>query len=330
MSAREGGGPERGPVKPRPLRRGAKVALVAPASPVFEPASLDRAVRRIESLGFVPVLGRAARSLHGYLAGTDAERAEDLLRAFADDDLEAIWCLRGGYGCARLLPLLDFELIARHPKPLIGFSDVTALHAALWTRCRHVGFHAPMASNEWAPYEVEAFERVVMTPRPAGRLGAPPAPPPGPGRLGSGPYPRTLVGGRAEGPLIGGNLSVFARLLGTPWMPEPDGAILVLEDVSEPTYRLDGMLMQLRGAGWLQRLAGVALGDFGDREGGQRHQLPFGVVLEELLGDLGIPVAEGFAVGHIPVQTTLPLGTRVRLDADAATLDALEAAVRPA
>ena len=314
------------PIRPTRLVRGARIALVAPAGPLLELDDLTRAAALCRALDYEPVLGPAAGLRYGYLAGTDEERLADLNAAFRDSTIDAVWCIRGGYGSTRILDRVDFDALARRPRPLIGFSDVTALLLGALAHAGMVTFHGPVARAGMPSFSRRHFERVLTRAEPAGRLE----------RLAQPPdvlIPRQdrivgLTGGSAEGPLIGGNLTLLQCLVGTRFFPDLDGAILFVEDVGEDLYRVDRMLAHLRTAGALDRLAGVAVGRFTDLK---RHMndgaLGFDEVLATYFGPLGVPVAYGFPVGHIDDQWTLPLGVRARLDADAGELELLEPAV---
>jgi muramoyltetrapeptide carboxypeptidase len=302
------------------------VALVAPAGPLLERDDLTRADALCRALDYEPVLAPHAGRRHGYLAGTDDERVQDLNNALTDPSIDAIWFIRGGYGTTRILDRVDFEALARRPRPLIGFSDMTTLLNAAVTRAGVVAFHGPVARAPLPAFSRWHFERVLACAEPAGRLGRLPVPPdvllPREDRIVK------LTGGVAEGPLIGGNLTLLQCLIGTAYFPSLDGAILFLEDVGEDLYRVDRMLAHLRLVGALDRLAGVVIGRFTELK---RHMndgaLGFDEVLETYLGPLGIPVGYGFPIGHIDDQWTLPLGVRGRFDADAGELELLEPAV---
>jgi muramoyltetrapeptide carboxypeptidase len=301
-------------IRPPALRPGSRVALVAGAGPV-PPGGVERAIARVESLGWAAAPGDYCRGRHGYLSGTDAERAADLNRALRDPSIGAIWFLRGGYGTMRILPELDWEALARHPKALIGFSDNTAVHLAA-QRAGVVGFHGPHPHTPAFPdFARDELLRVLTVAEPAGVLPLPPD-----GRA------ETLAGGVAEGPLLGGNLSLLSATLGTPYAIRPEGAILFFEEVGEHPYRLDRLLSHLRLAGVLDAVAGIAVG--GITETPEAEGAPGGMeVIRDRLGGLGIPIAAGFPFGHIDDNWTLPLGVRARLDADAGTLALLEPAV---
>ena len=313
-------------VRPRRLAHGARIALVAPAGPLLERDDLTRAAALCRALDYEPSVGPSADRRYGYLAGTDDERLADLNGALRDPSVDAIWCIRGGFGSTRILDRVDFEALAQRPRPLIGFSDITALLLGAVATAGVVAFHGPVARASMPLFSRLHFERVLTHPEPAGRLGRLPEPP---GVL----LPRndrivTLRGGVAEGSLIGGNLTLVQCLVGTRFLPDLDGAILFLEDVDEDLYRVDRVLAQLRMIGVLDQLAGVAVGRFTELKRQMSDgALGFDEVLETYLGPLGIPVAYGFPIGHIDDQWTLPLGVRARLDADAGELDLLEPAV---
>ncbi len=329
-------------IYPPVLRPGDTVALVAPAGPVDE-TMIRRAEARCRELGLEPELGAAVRARRDYLAGTDAERADDLARAISGD-AAAIWAIRGGYGTVRTLERLDLSPLRDLPKPFIGFSDNTTLHLALF-REGIVSYHGPHAGYEYFPPTTESvFRAVVMNAEPAGVLPAPES-----ARPGSPGAPRALAPGAAEGPLVGGNLSLLAAACGTRYQPDTRGAILFIEDVAEPLYRIDRMLNQLRLAGLFDDIAGVALGQFShvagldrdgvldpaadpdaadrpDRDPGAEEASSLQRLFTELLGPLGVPVAFGLPFGHGRENWTLPMGVPARLDADAGTLALLDGA----
>lgn len=299
---------------------------MAPAGPLLERDDLARAEALCRALGYEPVLGRNTAQHQGYFAGTDEQRLADLNAALGDPEVAAVWCIRGGYGTTRILDRLDFDALARRPKPVMGYSDITAVLNAVTRRTGLVTFHAPMARVSMPPFSRWHFERVLGSAEPAGRLGRLPDPPdvllPRDNRIA------TLHGGVAEGPLAGGNLTLLQCLIGTPHFPDLDGAILFLEDVGEDLYRVDRMLAHLRMAGALERLAGIAVGRFTELKRAMNDgALGFDEVLANYFLPLGIPVAYGFPIGHIDDQWTLPLGVRARLDAGTGELELLEAAV---
>ncbi|HEU5170293.1 MAG TPA: LD-carboxypeptidase [Gemmatimonadales bacterium] len=319
-------GGQNGATRPPKLLAGARVALVAPSGPLLERDDIARAAELCCALGHEPVVGAHAARRDGYLAGTDRERLADLNAALAEDRIDAVWCLRGGYGVTRLLPGVDFAAFARRPKPVIGFSDITALLNALTRATGVVTFHGPTARQPMSAFTRRHFERVLGAPAPVGRLERLR----GPADVLLPRMPRiaTIVGGRAEGPLIGGNLTLLQCLVGTPWQPAFDRALLFLEDVGEDLYRVDRVLSHLRLAGLLERLAGVVVGQFTDmKRATSDGGLGFDEVLASYFEPLGIPVAMGFPIGHVDDQWTMPIGVRARLDARAGEVELLEAAV---
>lgn len=313
-------------IRPPALKAGSRIGLVAPAGPILERDDIRRAVERCQALGYQAVVGENAHAKYGYLAGTDPQRLADLNSALTDPSLDAIWCLRGGYGTPRLLPRVAYSAVADHPKIVIGFSDITALLHALAHQAGIITFHGPVAREPLSAFSRDAMMRVVASTDAVGVL--PPAPASDGALVSTDGRIVTLRGGRAEGPLFGGNLSMMCQLVGTPYLPTLDGALLFLEEVSEDLYAVDRCLVHLRNAGILERLAGIIIGRFTDlTRATPSGALGFEEVLETHLGSLGIPVAFGFPIGHIADQWTLPLGVVARLDADAGTLDLLEPAV---
>jgi muramoyltetrapeptide carboxypeptidase len=313
-------------VRPPKLRRGNRVALVAPAGPLLERDDLTRAEALCRALDYEPVLGTNAYRRHGYLAGTDQERLADLNFALNDASIDAIWCIRGGYGSIRLLAEVDYAAIAKQPKALIGFSDITALLNAITRLTGVVTFHGPVARSSMSSFNRSHFERVLSSDSAPGLLDRVPAPAdllvPQENRI------VTLRGGVAEGPIVGGNLTLLQCLIGTPYLPDLAGAILFLEDVGEDLYRVDRMLAHLRLTGGLRRLAGIAVGHFTDlKRSAPDGALGYDEVLATYFEPLGIPVAYGFPIGHVDQQWTIPIGTRGRLNADRGELELLEPAV---
>lgn len=314
-------------VLPPKLVRGSRVALVAPSSPLLDRDDLTRAEELCRALGYEPVLARNAYRRHGYLAGTDDERLDDLNRAIQDDGIDALWCVRGGFGMTRILDRVDYAAIARRPKAVLGYSDISALLNAITRETGVVTFHAPTARAPMPAFSRRHFERVLACATAAGQLDRLPLPVdvlvPKENRI------VTLRGGSAEGALAGGNLTLLQCLIGTRYFPDLDGALLFLEDVGEDLYGVDRMLAHLRLAGALDRLAGVLVGRFTDlKRSTSDGGLGFDEVLSTYFLPLNIPIAHGFPIGHIDDQWTLPLGIRARLDASRGQVDILEAAVR--
>ena len=299
---------------PSPLRPGDRVALVAASSTIPE-ERLSPAVEAVRALGLEPVVFPSClpESRHGYLAASDVQRARDIQDAFADPSIAGVLCARGGYGAHRLLPLLDFDAIARTPKYFSGYSDVTALHTALNQCCGFATYHTIMPTTEYYQpvdcYSMDYLRRALF-----GCLTGPLCNPPD-------QPPVTLAGGRVTAPLCGGNLSLLAASLGTPWEIDTRGKVLFLEDIGEKTYRVDAMLTQLRNAGKFDQCAGVILGAWTDcvpEYPEKTLELP--EIFAQLIAPAGKPTLMGFACGHALPTLALPLGRMCTLDASAGAL----------
>jgi muramoyltetrapeptide carboxypeptidase len=303
--------------------------MVAPSAAPNEPERIRFAIDTLESLGFKVKPGAHLFERDGYLAGSDAARAADLNAMFADDGVDAIWCVRGGYGASRILPLLDYALMQRKPKALIGYSDITALHMAIHRHAGLVTFHGPVAFRALTPYSLGELKRVLWAAETPVRLGGPPPFERAEGRVDWENRVARLVAGTARGRLLGGNLCLMSHLCGTPYLPDLRGAILFLEDVEEAYYRIDRMLTQLWLSGALAGVAGVAFGKFTncDPSAFFVQNRPLEDILAERCRALGVPAVAGMMVGHVEDQTTLPVGCLAELDADAGTLTLLEPGV---
>lgn len=315
-------------VRPRRLQPGDTVGLVNPAGALWEPVNADIAAESLAVLGFKTKRGANLLVRRGYFAGTDEQRAADLNAMFADPEVRAIHCVRGGWGCARVLPLLDWPMIAKNPKILLGYSDITALLLSLHARTGLVTFHGPVAASQWNPFNVGYMKRVLQEGEAVtfenlkeideddltvveNRV-------------------QTLHPGTARGRLLGGNLTVLTSLLGSGYLPDWDGCILFLEDVEEAPYRIDRMLTQLRLAGILQKARAVIWGHCTDCSPGEGYgSLTVSEVLRDHIGPLKVPSWQGAMIGHIDRQLTLPVGAEVEVDATAGTLRMLEPAVLP-
>ncbi|MGH7397828.1 MAG: S66 peptidase family protein [Candidatus Rokuibacteriota bacterium] len=316
-------------LRPRRLAPGQTIGMVAPSAAPNEPERVRFAIDTIESLGFKVRPGAHLYDRDGYLAGSDAVRAADLNAMFADDDVDAIWCLRGGYGASRILPALDYALMQRKPKALIGYSDITALHMAIHRHAGLVTFHGPVAFRAFTPYTLGELRRALWTAEVPARLGGPPPFEGAEGRVDWENRVATLVPGKARGRLLGGNLCLMSHLCGTPYFPDLRGAILFLEDIEEAYYRIDRMLTQLWLSGALAGVSGVAFGKFTSCDPSPYflQNRPLEDILAERCRALGVPAVSGLMVGHVPDQTTLPIGCLAELDADTGTLTLLEPGV---
>lgn len=299
-------------IVPKPLFPGARVALVAPASAVPE-EKLQPALDYVRDLGLEPVVYPSCyfKNRDGYMAASDAQRAEDINRAFADDSINGIWCIRGGYGAHRLQPLLDAQTIRKKPKWFGGYSDITALHIFLSQCCDMETYHCTMPSTEPNPddYTLGWLKKALF----GGLTGVLAAP--------DGKPASTLVSGAASGELCGGNLSLVAASLGTPWEIDTKDKILFLEDIGEKTYRVDSMLTQLRNAGKFEDCAGIILGAWTDcpPEIPERTlQLP--EIFNQLIVPSGKPAIMDVTCGHCLPTLSLPIGRICSLDADSCTI----------
>lgn len=295
--------------RPGPLlRRGDTIGVVAPGF-APSPAALRSGIRALERAGYIVRVGRHVHGLHGYFPAADRQRAEDFNDMVRDRSIHAIWFARGGYGSARILPLVDWAALRRCGKTFIGYSDVTALALAALRKPGTVWLYGPVVTEMGLDrsFQKAGFRRLL-----AGKDD----------RLAFR-KDQVLVPGKGKGRLLGGNLTVLTHLLGTRWMPSLDGAILALEDVGEETYRLDRLLTHLRLTGSLDRVAGICLGRF-DPPPARRRFPPdrsLEMVLRDLLGDCKVPVVHSLPFGHIPGKRVLPLGCRATLDTVTRRLD---------
>lgn len=330
---------------PRPLQPGDTVALTAPSSPV--PAvNLKTAIKSVKLLGLNPVVMPSCREHHGYMAGTDAQRASDLNEAFSRKDIAGIFCLRGGFGAMRLLPLLDFDMIRQNPKPLIGYSDITALHTSINKLCGFITFHGPMPNTDYTRldgFTLDSLRSQLFRPQEICELQNPPGQElqalypagsgtnlsdtsnasraPGISGVPHTPKDNPIVTGR----LTGGNLSLVAGTLGSPWEIDTKNAILFLEDVGERPYRLDRNLTALALAGKFRDCAGIILGTFTDCEEPPHddpsdsgviadNTLTLQQIIEEVILPYKKPTLLNYRAGHMYPQSTLPMGAEISID----------------
>ncbi len=311
--------------KPPRLAEGHTVGLVNPAGATYVRADLDLVVETLAALGLKARLGGHVADRYGYLAGSDRDRAADVNAMFADPTVNAILTVRGGWGCNRILPLLEYDLISAHPKILMGYSDITSLLIAAYARTGLVTFHGPVGISTWNRFSTDYVRRVLMD-----------------GEVVTFQNPKTqdntliqtrdrietITPGRARGILIGGNLSVLAAMVGSPYLPAWDSAILFLEDDGEHIYRVDRMLTQLGLAGILSSLKGLIFGKCTNCSPADGYG---SLTLEEVFADhvapLGIPAYAGAMIGHIENKFTLPLGVEVEMDASTGEIRMLESAV---
>ena len=308
------------------LRPGDTIALINPSGAIYERAPYQFAAEALQALGFKVREAPNLRARYGHFAGTDAQRAADVNAMFADPAVHGLLAMTGGSGGNRMLPLVDYAAIRRTPKFLGGFSDLTALINAVQVQTGLVTFHCPMAASEWNEFSVQWLRSAVMDAQavtlanPTDRED---------NLVTRSGRTTALRGGKARGPLVGGNLAVLSAMAGSAYWPRFDGAILFLEDVNEYIYRVDRMLSTLKLSGALDRVAGVVLGGFtncgpGD---GNYGTLTLDEVFDDYFKPLNVPVYSGALFGHIKRKFTLPVGLQVEMDADAGTLRYLQPAV---
>lgn len=304
-------------IKPKRLGIGDRIGIIAPASPGNIELTMA-GIHWLEEQGFQVELGKTVQQTLGYLAGTDADRADDINKMFASPDIDAIFCLRGGYGTMRLLELLDYDCIRTHPKVFLGYSDITALHISIGQRTGLVTFHGPMVASDMgkglSDYTGDSFYRALTTATPLGVLTNPPNIEP----------PVFIVPGNAQGYLTGGNLSLLVSTLGTPYEIDTRGKILCLEEVGEAPYRMDRMLTQLLLAGKLQAAAGIVVAMCSDCDEDDPPSFTVEEVLLDRLGGVNIPVLYQLYFGHTAEKATLPLGAMAKLGTDVGGLAVIE------
>jgi muramoyltetrapeptide carboxypeptidase len=313
-----------GRIRPRPLPPGGTIAVVSPASPVLDPEPLLGAREWLEGLGYGVRFTTHFNRRWGYAAGSPEERACDLESAFADPAVDAVLCVGGGHAAGQLLGQLDYDVIAEHPKPFVGFSDITVLHSALGRESGLVTFWGPMFAQlaTAAAFTRDGMLRALTTMAPLGVVDP------------LGPPARTLVGGVAQGELVGGTISLLSSLLGTPWEVETAGKILLLEDVDQEPCRIDRFLTHLLNAGKLEACAGICFAESTScvpravDSAWAGPSLTIEEVFAHVIEPLGVPAMYGLPLGHGARLATVPLGARARLDADAGRLEILDGALR--
>ncbi|MBC7684659.1 MAG: LD-carboxypeptidase [Bdellovibrionales bacterium] len=313
-------------IKPPRLSFGDTVGLIAPGGRTNNEA-IEKAAARIEALGFRVRLGANLRAVHGKYGGSVQQRVDDLHAMFADKEVKAIWAIRGGSGCISLLSSLDYTLVRANPKVLLGYSDITALHLAIYRHAGLVTFHGPVAMSSQSDYSTEHMLTVLMEPR---REYTIPMALENARRALEQPHYaiRTVTHGVASGLLIGGNLSLVSALAGTPYAADFRKAILFLEEVNEEPYRIDRWMTQLDLAGGFRNAAALMIGiceNCGPAEG--EESLSFDETIDQHLQPLTIPAVSGYSFGHIRNQFTIPIGIRARLDTQQQTVTLLEPAV---
>ena len=314
-------------IKPKRLKKGDRIALITPGSYITE-SELQDSIKNLDELGFEVTFSERLMLQTGYFSGNDEERAKDLMEMFERDDVDGIMCARGGYGCARILPLLDYDLFRANPKVLIGYSDVTALLYGIFQNTGLVTFHGPVSISTFNEFSVDNFKRVLLDP--------------GQDDLFKNANNNedenvygvtTLVSGKGKGRLVGGNLSIIVSLIGTDYDVDYSNKILFIEEIGEEPYRIDRMLTQLIESGKLENVSGIMMGIFDDcepKEKNPAYSKSFTLmdVLKDRLSNLKVPIVYGMSFGHIKNKFTIPFGAFAELDADNQTFTLLENAVK--
>jgi muramoyltetrapeptide carboxypeptidase len=312
-------------VKPKRLAAGDTVALVAPANATFKTIELQIAKESLEALGLTVRVGGHLLDRHGYLAGHDKDRADDINQFFRDQSVRAVLPIRGGWGSSRLLPYLDFDAIKRNPKIVLGYSDITALLVPIHARTGLVTFHGPNGMGRWDEFSVGWVKRVLFdgeavtleNPHDKGEF-----------LVQTENRIQTITPGTARGRIVGGNLTVLTAIMGSPYLPDWDDAILFLEDVGEDIYRIDRMITTLKLAGVLRKIRGFIWGTCSECEPGEGYgSLTFEEIFDDHIKPLKIPAWQGAMIGHRMPQFTIAEGIEVEIDAMAGRIRMLESAV---
>ncbi|MDR5591828.1 LD-carboxypeptidase [Christiangramia sp. SM2212] len=313
---------------PNRLQEGDTIGIVSPAGAIFETEPYEIARESFEAMGLKVKFGEFTHSRYGHLAGTDEERADELNKMFGDPGIKAIIALRGGSGSARILDKLDYELIKKNPKIFIGYSDITALHLAIYKNTGLVTFHGPVAVSTWNNFSYDYFRKLlfegeVLTYSNPDSKGS--------GLTQTSNRIRTINSGKTKGHLLGGNLSVLTSIMGTPYFPEDwKGKILYIEDIGERIYAVDRMMSQLHLGGVLKNIAGFVFGKCNgcDPGGSGYGSLTMEEVVDHYLKPLEIPAFSGAMIGHIDDNVTIPNGIEAEIDADEGTIKLLSSAVK--
>lgn len=309
-------------IKPAALQKGDTVGLISPASRLHNPSNYDKVVSSLKDLGYQVKEGKHARKNYGYFSGRDQERADDLNAMFADDSIDAIMTFRGGWGSNRILDLIDYQLIRENPKILVGYSDITSLLLAIHARTGLITFHGPVGNSEWTDFTIKHFNKIL-------------------GKQNNLTLQTieddicedcneflVINSGQAEGRLLGGNLTVLTSMLGSEFLPDWKGNILLLEDVGEDVYRIDRMLTQLKLNNVLDQISGLIFGQCTNCERANSYSLTLNQVFEDHIKPLGIPAFSGALIGHIDNMITFPVGMPAVMNAQEGTIKLKSKAVQ--
>lgn len=309
-------------IKPPHLKKGDLIGLISPASTPENPEKINEGVRYLESIGYCVVIGKNVGKVRGYLAGTDEERLNDLHEMFANKNVKAIFCVRGGYGTIRFLDRIDYNLIKKNPKIFVGYSDITALQLAIFKKTGLITFSGPMPAVDFAgevnQFTAENFWRMVTSTKPFGKMKNP-----------ENEKISCLNHGKAKGILIGGNLSLVCSLLGTPFFPELNKNILFLEDVDEKPYRIDRYFAQLKLSKVFDKVAGIILCSFTacEETDASKKSLSLNEVVYDYFSKLNKPTLYNFIYGHINPKNTMPIGVKAAIDCNKGAVEILESCV---
>jgi muramoyltetrapeptide carboxypeptidase len=309
-------------LKPKHLKKGDLIGLISPASTPDNLEKINEAVKYFERLGYRVMVGKNVGKVRGYLAGTDEQRLEDFHSMFLNKEVKAIFCVRGGYGSIRFLDKINFSTIRKNPKIFVGYSDITALQLAIFHKVGLITFAGPMAavdfSGEVDPFTEENFWKMVTFPKPFGKFKNP-----------QGERISCLTKGYAKGRLLGGNLSLVCSLLGTPYLPKLDKAVLFLEEVEEKPYRIDRFFAQMKLAKIFDKVSGIVLCNFTDCEetDSKKKSLSLNDVVSDYFSNLSIPVAYNLIHGHIKSKNTIPIGAMASVDCNKGIIEIIESSV---
>jgi muramoyltetrapeptide carboxypeptidase len=309
-------------IKPKKLKKGDLIGIISPASSPPELSRINNGVQYLEKLGYKVEVGKNVGKMHGYLAGSDQERLDDLHHMFRKKEVKAIICVRGGYGSPRLLDKIDYKLINRNPKIFVGYSDITALQLAFLSKTGLVSFAGPMLAvdlyNSVSPYTEEMFWELITSNKRFGKINLP-----------NNEKLSHIVKGSTKGRLIGGNLATVAALAGTDYLPDMKNKILFLEEVGELPYRVDRMFNQLRLNEIFHKVSGIILGVFSDciEHDTEKRTLTLGEIVDDYVSNLKVPVVYNFRHGHIKDKITVPLGITMKINASRDYIEISESAV---
>ncbi|MBS9522864.1 LD-carboxypeptidase [Litoribacter ruber] len=307
---------------PKPLQKGDIVGLISPSAATAERIQFQLAKEALEALGFEVKMGENLQNRRGHLAGTDAERANDLNGMFADEQVKAVICIRGGSGAARILPMIDYENIKRNPKPILGYSDITALHNAIYAKTGLITFHGPNGTGSWNSFNVRQFEEVFFNQSLHKFENEQEK---GDELIVKNNRIQTITSGEVEGELVGGNLTVLTALAGTGYLPDFHDKILFLEDIGEEPYKVDRMMSTLKLMGALSQIKGFVFGQCTDcSPTGGYGTLTLDDIFDDYIKPLNIPAYRGAMIGHVPKQFIVPIGAKARMNADEGTFQLTE------